>query len=526
MQKLQLSIPEPCHENWQQMTATEKGRFCNACAKEVVDFSKMTDIQVLNYFTTITNENVCGRALPEQLDRTISRTDTPKKKLFWYWNYIIMFFMLFGKGNAVKAQGGIRPGTEITPVKQNDIRGQMVAGETGSRVISGKVTDIDGNPISFASIKIKGTNTGVSADANGVYMIKVSHNDILIISGASFMSIEVPVGMKKVVNVSLEYAWLGGIIFVSTDEYYGSLDFAKQVAVLKVKDEESGKLLPNVSVVINSNFKTDTVFTDRKGVYKIKGVKEYEKCFIRLSADGYEPAEFTISGNEFKDKKKEWEVLLRKQKVETVRSTAIPKPGTESRIRMGGVSSVHIGALYVLDGIIMKHAADINPDDVDNIFVLQGPAAEAIYGPQGAGGAIIITTKKYVVSLDTLVVQTYTNSVFGGMFRGVQVKATVVDTLKLFANKIMGTGAIKVFPNPVQRGEQFNLTLKLKQTGLYQIQITDAAGIIVLQKQVKVNTKDITEKIIADSRWSSGTYYISIFDNKNILIYKRGLIVR
>lgn len=35
MQKLQLSISEPCHENWHNMTPTEQGRFCNACAKEV-----------------------------------------------------------------------------------------------------------------------------------------------------------------------------------------------------------------------------------------------------------------------------------------------------------------------------------------------------------------------------------------------------------------------------------------------------------------------------------------------------------
>ncbi len=36
-----------------------------------------------------------------------------------------------------------------------------------SRVVTGKVTDIDGNPVSFASVKIKGSSTGVSADANG-----------------------------------------------------------------------------------------------------------------------------------------------------------------------------------------------------------------------------------------------------------------------------------------------------------------------------------------------------------------------
>ena len=168
MQKLQLSIPEPCHQNWHHMTPTDQGRFCNACAKEVVDFSMMTDTEVLNYFTTLTHEKVCGRALPSQLDRTIYRPKDPKKRLFWYWNYIVMFLMFFTKANTVKAQGGIKPVTEISPVKANEtvvtVAGYAV--RRTDKIITGKVTDIDGNPVSFASIKIKGASTGVSADAN------------------------------------------------------------------------------------------------------------------------------------------------------------------------------------------------------------------------------------------------------------------------------------------------------------------------------------------------------------------------
>ena len=43
-------IPNPCHENWNNMVAAEKGKFCNACAKQVIDFSMMSDTQILNYF--------------------------------------------------------------------------------------------------------------------------------------------------------------------------------------------------------------------------------------------------------------------------------------------------------------------------------------------------------------------------------------------------------------------------------------------------------------------------------------------
>jgi len=117
MQKIQLSIPEPCHENWDKMTTTQQGRFCNACAKEVVDFSTMTDTQVLNYFTENISQKVCGRAYPDQLDRVIAMPERPKRK--WYWNYAAAFFLLFAKSNESKAQGmvAVKKTEKVAPKK-------------------------------------------------------------------------------------------------------------------------------------------------------------------------------------------------------------------------------------------------------------------------------------------------------------------------------------------------------------------------------------------------------------------------
>ncbi|GAA3517341.1 hypothetical protein GCM10022393_34320 [Aquimarina addita] len=69
MKKLyQLSIPNPCHENWQSMTANEKGRFCNACATTVVDFTGMPAAAVKDYLIQHKEEKICGRFDPQTLD--------------------------------------------------------------------------------------------------------------------------------------------------------------------------------------------------------------------------------------------------------------------------------------------------------------------------------------------------------------------------------------------------------------------------------------------------------------------------
>ena len=551
MQKLQLSIPEPCHENWQQMTPTDQGRFCNACAKEVVDFSMMTDMQVLNYFSTLTHEKVCGRALPEQLNRTISRPITPKKRLFWYWNYIVMFFMFFGKGNAAKAQGGIKPVTECSPVKTNDIRGEIAAmGKVKSennRIISGKVTDKDGNPVSFASVKVKGANTGISADANGAYSMRVKSGDILFIAAGSFKSIEVPVGSEEVINTVLEQFpgyeskeivisnILGTFSYRNVDTDYSTPDKVKAVAILKVKDEETGKFLSKASVIINSNSSIDTVFTDTKGIYKIKGVKKYNNYYIKVTADGYESNEFTIDEADFQNRKKEWEVLLRKQKP----FPAFPNRRISTGKNLGQDVTHWVGkitvvpenkdSLYIIDGkYSSKKAVDnLTPDDIDTYEVLKGPQAMAIFGSEGSNSAIIITTRK---SKEKNLKEVVVSSTFGIIRRCrngtscLNVTSLVKDTIKAFMPN--SNGSFKIYPNPVQRGNTFNLSLKLKQTGLYQIQITDAVGRTVLQKQIHAVSKEFTERVVADYRWSNGLYYISLMDNKNQLVNKSSFIMQ
>lgn len=126
MNNLQLSIPEPCHENWDKMSPSDRGRFCNACAKQVIDFTNMTDQQLLNYFSTIKDQKVCGRIHTDQLNREISGPAVVKRKRFWFWNYFAAFILFFAKTNSSKAQTTSKVDTVQVPLFSKTLREVVV----------------------------------------------------------------------------------------------------------------------------------------------------------------------------------------------------------------------------------------------------------------------------------------------------------------------------------------------------------------------------------------------------------------
>src|SRR6187551_1138635 len=62
-----IQIKTPCDANWQEMTPAESGKYCGACEKVVVDFSKMNDVQIKQYFTQYATQKTCGRFLSYQV---------------------------------------------------------------------------------------------------------------------------------------------------------------------------------------------------------------------------------------------------------------------------------------------------------------------------------------------------------------------------------------------------------------------------------------------------------------------------
>lgn len=62
---MKIIIPKPCHENWNNMSPDEKGKFCSVCSKTVHDFTTFSDEELISNFNA--NKDICGRFREDQL---------------------------------------------------------------------------------------------------------------------------------------------------------------------------------------------------------------------------------------------------------------------------------------------------------------------------------------------------------------------------------------------------------------------------------------------------------------------------
>lgn len=108
---MKIIIDNPCHENWDAMSPNERGAFCSACQKTVIDFSQKTINEIKNFFMELPQtEKVCGRFEEDQLNEINFESFFNQ---FRKWNYfrkaaVIMFF-IFGFGLFGNAQTSQHP---------------------------------------------------------------------------------------------------------------------------------------------------------------------------------------------------------------------------------------------------------------------------------------------------------------------------------------------------------------------------------------------------------------------------------
>jgi TonB-dependent starch-binding outer membrane protein SusC len=202
------------------------------------------------------------------------------------------------------------------------------------RRVTGKVTGGDGQGVPGVSVLLKGTQTGASTDANGMFAINLkTGNDVLTFSGIGFKSTEVKVGSQTTVNVTLieDVAALDEVIVTgySVDKRRESTG---AVSVVKAKD---------LTVVPSAN-------VEQQLQGRVAGL--------------------TVITNS--------------------------QPGTSSIVRIRGYGAFGGNEpLIIVDGLPVG-SAFLNPDDIESTTVLKDASTASIYGARAANGVIIYTTKR------------------------------------------------------------------------------------------------------------------------------------
>lgn len=108
----QIHLSQPCDVPVEQMTATANGWHCAHCAKEVVDYSGMTDAQILAHISK--HGLGCGSFLPAQLDRELIRPIKRRTNIFVYAYALALAFIF--KNEPASAQ--VNQQIEQVPCKQ------------------------------------------------------------------------------------------------------------------------------------------------------------------------------------------------------------------------------------------------------------------------------------------------------------------------------------------------------------------------------------------------------------------------
>lgn len=229
------------------------------------------------------------------------------------------------------------------------------------KTISGQVTDSDGFPVSDAYVYVEGTDNGVYTDADGNYALSVNEGDTVAIEFIGFETETVTVGAANKYNVSVSQ---GGVIelgaTVATALGIERDEKALGYGVSEVNgDELAGSGEQNIIQGLAAKAAGVQVIGSggtpgASSKVLIRGIKSFSNTDPLIVVDGV-----PIDNS-------------------TIQSTAGDYPFNQN------LSAVNAS----------NRALDIDPNDIESVTVLKGPAAAALYGSRAGNGVIIYTTKK------------------------------------------------------------------------------------------------------------------------------------
>src|SRR5882757_4061500 len=228
-------------------------------------------------------------------------------------------------------------------------------------VVTGKVSDQQGQPVPFATIRIKGGKQGVSADANGAFSIRANKGDKLIISGAGLTSTEFAIENSTVLNIQVARKDAS----------------MTEVVVTALGIARNKNNLPYAAQTISSDEVTKTRnsnFVDGLSG-KVAGLQISQTNAIGGSTN------IVLRGNKSITQTNQALFVVDGVPFDNTSTSSYTSKTTNQRAGTGGYD-------------YGSNSADVNPDDIESVTVLKGAAASALYGSRASNGVILITTKK------------------------------------------------------------------------------------------------------------------------------------
>ncbi|MCS6808428.1 MAG: SusC/RagA family TonB-linked outer membrane protein [Bacteroidota bacterium] len=237
------------------------------------------------------------------------------------------------------------------------------------KTVTGRVTSSDdAAPLRSVKVVAKGTKVGTFTDVRGQYKITLPEGaTTLVFSSVGYATREVVVGDRTVVDVRLDFdaKALDDVVVTAFGVKQEKKALGYAVQELSAQEIMQNNQ-PNIVAALQGRLAGVTINNSGGGVGA--GSQIIIRGASSLSPSGNNQPLFVIDGIPISN--------------ETRAGNNQPSQGAGT---IGGSAEAFA---------MSNRAADINPDDIESINILKGPAATALYGLRAANGVVIITTKK------------------------------------------------------------------------------------------------------------------------------------
>ena len=239
--------------------------------------------------------------------------------------------------------------------------------------ITGKVLDEKGNPVSGASVILKGAKTGTQTDANGNFTITAKPGDVLIISSVNFGTQQIKVRDNGAVTIKLitRDVTLDEVVVTAMD--------------IKRNPRELGYSVAKVGG-------TEIQETQRENFLNSLGGRVAGVSITPTSGNAGASTNIVLRG--YNSAGLSNQPLFVIDGVIVDNSVLDENSNSGSGLGLVETSTRNVNQTSNRGNDYTNRVSDLNPNDIESVTVLKGPEATALYGSQASSGAIIITTKK------------------------------------------------------------------------------------------------------------------------------------